>query len=50
MAADGLDCLFLTSPAMALAFGSDNVSLTRIERAHGMPDGAPRWRVRGVNL
>ena len=38
------------SPAMALAFGIDNVSLTRIERAHEIPDGAPRWRVRGVNL
>jgi alpha-ribazole phosphatase len=37
------------SPPMALAFGIDNVSLTRIERIHGARDGAPRWRVRGVN-
>lgn len=38
------------TPAMALAFGIDNVSVTRIERVHGTPDGAPGWRVRGVNL
>ena len=37
-------------PAMALAFGIDNVSVTRIERVHGTPAGAPGWRVRGVNL
>jgi len=36
-------------PAMALAFGIDNVSLTRIERVHAAPPGAPRWRVRAVN-
>lgn len=38
------------TPSMALAFGIDNVSLTRIERVHAAPDGAPPWRVRGVNL
>jgi broad specificity phosphatase PhoE len=38
------------SPTMALAFGIDNVSLTRIERVHRSPAGAPSWRVRGVNM
>ena len=38
------------SPAMALAFGIDNVSVTRIERIHRAPAGAPSWRVRGVNM
>lgn len=42
--------LALGLPApMALAFGIDNVSITRIERIHGARDGAPCWRVRGVN-
>jgi broad specificity phosphatase PhoE len=34
----------------ALAFGIDNVSLTRIDRVHGVRPGAPAWRVRGVNM
>ncbi len=38
------------TPAAALVFGIDNVSLTRIERIHSAPEGAPRWRVRGVNM
>ena len=38
------------TPAAALVFGIDNVSLTRIERLHGGPAGAPLWRVRGVNM
>jgi broad specificity phosphatase PhoE len=38
------------SPELALAFGIDNVSLTRIEHmAPARADGL-RWRVRGVNL
>ena len=36
-------------PAGALAFTIDNVSLTRIDRIHSAPPGAPRWRVRLVN-
>jgi alpha-ribazole phosphatase len=38
------------SPGRALAFGIDNVSLTRIDRVHGTRPGAPAWRVRGVNM
>lgn len=37
------------APAGALAFTIDNVSLTRIDRIHAAPPGAPRWRVRLVN-
>jgi len=38
------------SPELALAFGIDNVSLTRIEHVAPARDGGLRWRVRGVNL
>ncbi len=37
------------TPAAALAFGSDNVWLTRIEYEHDAPEGGLRWRVREVN-
>jgi broad specificity phosphatase PhoE len=37
------------SPAAALAFTIENVSLTRIDRIHAAPPGAPGWRVRRVN-
>jgi len=37
------------TPAAALAFTVDNVSLTRIDRIHAAPGGAPHWRVRLVN-
>ena len=37
------------SPAVALSFGIDNVSLTRIERLHDELADAPRWRVRAVS-
>jgi len=36
-------------PEMALAFGIDNVSLTRIESVEQVRADALRWRVRGVN-
>lgn len=38
------------SPELALAFGIDNVSLTRIEHVAPARADALRWRVRGVNL
>lgn len=38
------------SPELALAFGIDNVSLTRIDRVVQPRLDALRWRVRGVNL
>lgn len=37
------------SPEMALAFGIDNVSLTRVHRVYGNHPGAPMWRVLEVN-
>lgn len=37
------------SPALALSFGIENVSLTQIERLHGEPAAALRWRVRSVS-
>ncbi len=36
-------------PEMALAFGIDNVSLTRIDRIHAATGARPRGRVRCVN-
>jgi alpha-ribazole phosphatase len=37
------------SPSMALSFGIDNVSVTRIERLHDGPADAPQWRVLAVS-
>lgn len=37
------------SPAMAMSFTIDNVSVTRIDLVDGIPDPAPSWRVRFVN-
>jgi broad specificity phosphatase PhoE len=37
------------TPAAALSFTIDNVSVTRIDLVDGVPDPAPRWRVRYVN-
>ena len=38
------------TPELALAFGIDNVSLTRIEHIAAARADALHWRVRGVNL